>query len=1151
MLFFILFSSCRDEKRIFYLVDPGHSGIDFNNTIPENDTFNIFIHEYINNGGGVGIGDFNGDGLKDIFFAGNLENNRLYLNKSNLQFRDVSEEAGITMPGVWSSGVTIVDINNDGLDDIYVTATFWNDPGRRKNRLFINQGPDTTGTPIFQDQAEYYGLADDGHSTHAVFLDYDLDGDLDLYVLNNKMLIKRTQSMEERVMDGTSENNDHLYRNEGNGRFTEIGREAGILYEGFGLGIAVLDFNRDGYPDIYISNDFITNDVFYVNNGDGTFTNRIHELTKHQSFASMGSDAADFNDDGFYDVFTLDMLPTANYRIKQMYIGTNIHIDELYERKGYEPQYMRNTMQINNAGRSFSDISQVVGLDASDWSWSVLFADFDNDGHKDVAFTNGFMRDITDHDFANFRSRIESSFLDTMEILNFCPVFKTSNYMYKSLGKYAYRDVTADWGIDRPSFSNGAAFVDLDNDGDLDYVTNNINDPAFVYENRSDSKYKDHDWIQFKLTGPADNRDGFGTKIELYFKGRCSYYEHHPNRGYISTVDKTIHFGLGSCKRIDSLRITWPSGESQVLRDIEPRQNITLDFHDAITQNAGNGSLLTSYFSEITDSASFTFRHNDKKFQDFLLQITMPERFSQEGPGITVGDMDGDELEDFFIGNGRFAAGVAFIQSETGRFTHTSLADTLDREDMGVLLFDADNDGDDDLYVVSGSYEMKAGSRFLNDRLYLNDGKGQFIYNKNAIPEMNIAGSTVNAADIDRDGDLDLFIGGRMVPQAYPLPERSALLINEGGIFRDRTGEWCPELMEAGMVTTALWSDYDNDQMIDLIIAGDWMPVRVFRNTGTELQEVTTILGMDMTNGWWNSLTAADFDRDGDMDYVAGNQGLNMKYKPQPGRPVRVYAKDFDNNGLTDNIIVAWREGAYYPVHLRNDISRQLNYFSQEYQEYSQYSAADFNELFSEEDLEDAYIGEAYIFESIYIENLGNNKFRWKPLPGEAQFAPVYGMLAEDFTGDGKDDLLMAGNNYAFELFTGKQDAFTGLLLAGNGKGGFRAVRSDSSGFYVDGDAKGMASLVREDGSRLILVGQNNDRLLAFANKLSPGKKIIKPSPGEYRARIEFKDGSFMAKDIFYGSSYLSSSSRSFVLPDNVVKVLLYSYTGESREIDP
>jgi hypothetical protein len=865
----------------------------------------------------------------------------------------------------------------------------------------------------------------------------------------------------------------------------------------------------------------------------------------------MGSDAADFNDDGYMDIFTLDMLPTTNYKIKQMYIGTNIHIDELYERKNYEPQYMRNTMQINHAGVYFSDISQVANLDATDWSWSVLFADFDNDGMKDVAFTNGFMRDITDHDFAHFRSRIEASFMDTLEILSYCPSFKTSNYMYRSLGDYKYNDVTYEWGIQRPSYSNGAAFVDLDNDGDLDYITSNINDPAFLYQNHTNKKYREHNWVKFEIHGPAFNKDGFGTKVEIFYNGHNAYYEHHPNRGYISTVDKTVHFGLGKTQLLDSVKVKWPAGESQVLYDILPNQTLTLDFNDAKPDRQEKRTAHKPIFSRIDDSTSFAFVHHDKKFQDFMIQMTMPERMSQEGPGIAVGDINGDNNEDFFVGNGRFSNGVCFLQLDSEEFLQIPLTDTLDREDMGVLMFDADLDSDLDLYIVSGSYEMKANTYLLNDRLYLNDGNGIFTYAMDALPENYIAGSTVNAADIDRDGDLDLFIGGRILPQAYPLPVKSTILLNEGGKFKDVTKDWCPELMKAGMVTAALWSDFDNDQLVDLIIAGDWMQVRIFRNTGESLQELTGGTGLEDTKGWWNSLAAADFDQDGDMDYIAGNQGLNVKYTPSAGRPVRIFAKDFDNNGLTDNVIASWREGNYYPIHLRNDISRQLNYFREEYQEFSEYSSITFKELFTEEDLKDAYQAEAKVFESIYIENLGNGQFRWEELPMEAQFAPVYGMLAEDFTGDGNEDILMVGNNFAFELFTGKQDAFIGLLLKGDGDGNFHPINVDESGFFINGDAKGMASLVMEDGSMLVLVGQNNDRMVVFENLINKGKKIIDPEYNEYRARLELTDGTIMIRDLGYGTSFLSSSSRKFILPGNVSKATLFRYTGETREIYP
>ncbi len=1144
--------SCSRDKELFSLLPSEKTGIGFINTIPENDTFNIFIHEYIYNGGGVGIGDFNRDGLNDVLFTGNIVDNKLYLNRGNLEFQDVSAEAGIEMPGQWSSGIAVVDINQDGWPDIYITATFREDGRKRRNRLFINQGLNEEGIPLFKDAAEEWGIADEGHSTNAVFFDYDLDGDLDLYVLTNVMIISRTQQLEDRVRDGTSETNDRLYRNNGNGTFTDVSEEAGILTEGFGLGIAIRDFNNDRYPDVYISNDFITNDVFWMNNGDGTFTNRIAELMKHQSFASMGNDAADFNNDGYTDMFTLDMLPTQQYRVKQMYMGTNYRMDEIIMERGYEPQYMRNMMQVNNAARSFSEISQVAGVEDTDWTWSVLFADYDNDGLNDISFTNGFPRDITDHDFTHFRRSLVSSFMDTLEILSHCPTFKSSNYFYKNRGDYRYDEVTDEWGLKRASYSNGAAFADLDNDGDLDFVTNNINDPAFVYENKADKIHDRRHWIKFRLKGEQKNRDGFGARIKIRTSEGVQWHEHNPSRGYISFSDPVIHFGLGTAETIDSLWIFWPTGKSESITGLKADTVYLLDESNAEYRDlALFPRSEKTIFMEEGVPAIQSFIHHDKKFLDFAIQLLMPHRLSQEGPGIAVGDINGDGLEDFFTGNGRGASGIFFLQNSEGEFIKRSLKDTVDSEDTGVLLFDADNDNDLDLYIVSGSSEFKAHSRNFQDRLYLNDGTGNFHYDPDALPEIRISGSVVSAADFDRDGDLDLFVGGRQVPQSYPLPEKSLLLLNEGGKFVDVTEEYCPEMLSLGMVTTALWTDFDQDGWIDLIVTGDWMPVTLFRNNGDGFTNVTARMGMNNTRGWWNSITAVDFDKDGDMDYILGNQGLNNKYGPVEGHPLNVLARDFNNNGVVDNIISSWREGDYYPVHLKNDIDRQIPYFRKKYPEFRNYSLLTTEEIFADEDMEGVYEAEADIFESILIENENGNRFKWRALPVEAQFAPVNGMVSGDFNRDGEYDILMVGNDHSTELFSGKHDAFIGLVLAGDGRGNFEPVSVDKSGFFIDGDAKALVNITGAGGGPLYIASQNSDSLKIFRNTdHTTEMQTIYPEPSEYKALIEYKDGKTEYREFYYGSSYLSHPSRALYLhSDRVARLVFYDYQGKERVI--
>lgn len=1147
----LLIASCDDSSKTFFtLMDPEKTGILFNNYIEETDSFNILFDEYIYNGGGVGVGDFNNDGLQDLYFTGNIVANRLFLNRGNFNFEDVTEKSGVGARDIWSAGVSVVDINNDGLMDMYVSATFKHQDGNRKNKLFINQGL-KMGIPTFIDEAAKFGIDDDHHTTQGVFFDYDLDGDLDLYNLTNVFLGKRLMSNENADIKDRTQTIDILYRNEGNGKFTDVSNEAGIIYEGFGLGIAVLDVNKDNYPDLYISNDFVSSDLFYINNGDGTFSNQIDTYFKHVSYASMGNDASDINNDGLVDIMTLEMLPSDIINMKMMYGNTVFNRDELIQRAGYFKQYLRNCLQHNNGNGSFSDISYLLGISATDWSWSTLFADFDNDGFKDLAVANGFPRNVTDKDYVDHLMAMIGFNSNSDLILPYIPEYKSNNFFFVGHEGKRFEDVSDQWGIQIPSYSNGAAFADLDNDGDLDYVTNNINQPAFIFKNNLNTIHPERKWLIIHLAGNTGNMNGLGAKISVYTQGKMQYYEHNPYRGYISSVDPGIHFGLDTCSIIDSLHICWPSGEEEVRYYFPANREIILDIKNAEKPEKKDKKIIIPIFKEISDSLNLKYKHHELDFMDYKIQLLLPHMHSREGPGLAVGDLNGDQLEDFVVGNGRGAPVNLFYQRPEGGFDKILLQDTADVEVTGLLLFDCDNDEDLDLYAVSGGSEFYAHSYHFRDRLFKNDGKGHFQYDPQAIPEIFISGSIVTAADYDRDADLDLFIGGRVVPQSYPFPERSVLLRNEGGIFKDVTELSASEFMSLGMVTSALWTDYDLDGWVDLLVAGEWMPVRMFRNNQGRFEEVSEELGLLNSEGWWNSIQSGDYDQDGDLDYALGNQGLNNRYSTSLKNPIYVIAKDFDNNGIVDPIINAWFKGAYYPVHLRNDLIGQIQFLKTRFPRYIDYSLVNSENLFSKKELEGMLELKTRLFESVLLIQGENGKYNIKKLPFEAQYAPVKGMLSGDFNSDKHPDLLMTGNNFNSEAINGSHDAFIGLFLKGNQSEMLTPERASHSGFFVDGDGRSLVSLFDNQTNQLIIASQNADSLKIFRIR-NPGDHWIKISPTKLDRciKIDYRDGSEYVKELYYGSSYLSQTSRDFLIDKNAVKKIIFiNYAGELREI--
>lgn len=1161
-------TSKKDSPKLFELLSPDQTGIHFNNRLHENDQLNILTYEYFYNGGGVGAGDINNDGLTDLFFTGNMTESKLYVNKSRnkrIEFEDITAKSGIQVAEGWARGVAMVDINADGYLDIYVCRAGPVQVGTLPNQLFINQKNNT-----FKEEAKAYGLDYSGNATQAAFFDYDHDGDLDAYLVTNVMNMRGPNNIRPKVGDGSSPNADRLFRNNGNGTFTDVSKESGILEEGYGLGIAVTDVNNDGWADVYISNDYVSNDLLYINQQNGTFKNEIASYFKHQSYSAMGNDAADIDNDGLVDFITVDMLPQDPIRRKNMFglMNYDRHLSEL--RMGYEPQFMRNTLQHNegNAPGSkqpvFSEIGRYSGVEATDWSWGALLADYDNDGFRDLMITNGYPKDITNRDFviyrmAEYEMQMRSGNGDNRRLSDALKKVEGAhvpNYLFSNNHDLTFSNKSADWGFDIPSFSNGAVYADFDNDGDLDVAMNNIDQEAFLYENHSERKPEQH-FLTVKLKGPALNRGGFGAKIRVWTSNGGQYAEHSPYRGYQSTMEPDrLHFGLGNASKADSVTIVWPDSRMQVLKNIKANQALELD-HGKATANAPTGYLEVAKASAIAPifvgltGKGIDFQHRDNLYIDFKVQPLLPHLLSQNGPGVAVGDVNGDGLDDFYVGGAFNQSGRVFVQGKHQRFTSKALVTGQKyEEDMGSLLFDADGDGDQDLYVVSGSNEFEAGSRYYQDRLYVNDGKGDFKLNTNALSPLAASGSTVNAADFDRDGDLDLFIGGRLTPGAYPMPGESYILRNEGGRFVEATQQVCPEIENIGMVTTALWTDFDRDGWVDLIVAGEWMPIVFYKNNHGKLINVSKQTGLRNTTGWWNSIVSGDFDEDGDTDYVLGNVGLNSEGKPSNDKPLTLLAKDFDHSGTMDPVIARYIGNDLYPVHPRDEMTSQMNFLKKRFVYYADYSKAKITDVFKPEELRDAGKLICESMQSVMLENKGGGQFAMKYLPAAAQMGPVYGLLAEDFNHDGHLDLLLSGNSHATESISGRLDGLNGLLMAGDGKGGFKPLRAARSGIYIPGDAKGLAHLTLTDGRSMVVAAQNNGPLLAFVGDFPNNMVYIKPAFEDALLEATYTDGRKKRIELAYGSGYLSQSGRGVAVPrEGLKKVIAIDFRGRSREV--
>jgi len=1172
--------ACKNRHTLFQKISSDHSGIHFSNLIVENDSVNPMDLTNIYNGGGVGIGDFNRDGRPDIYFAGNMVSNKLYLNRGDFKFDDITDRAGVGGEGEWCRGVAVVDINNDGWPDIYVCATILNDPKRRRNLLYINQGVDKDGIPHFKEMAKEYGLGDTLYSTMAEFFDYDKDGDLDMYLVVND-IPKHTNAAYFRpiITDGSYRSTGHLYRNDWNDSlkhpvFHDVSKEAGITIEGYGHGATIADVNRDGWPDIYVSNDFVGNDILYINNHDGTFTDKVRSYFKHTSANSMGQDIEDINNDGLTDFIVMDMDPPDNFRKKMFMAPNNYRYYQQTDYFGYEYQYPRNTLQLNQGMRVgpgdstgdpvFSDIGYYAGIEATDWSWTPLVADFDNDGYRDIIVTNGYPRDVNDHDFIMFRNEA-SQLASKQHILDQIPRVKIHSFGFRNNQDLTFSNVSEDWGLMTPGFSNGAAYVDLDGDGDLDLVVNNIDDEAHIYRNMSmEHDPENHHYLQVDFAGDTLNKGGFGAWVELHYDGgKQQVYENTPYRGYLSTIQDIAHFGLGKVAVVDTVLVKWPDGKMQEWLNVKANQVLVADHRNAgLPYRVEKPAIAAgALFREITDSIGLHFSQEQRDYIDFNIQKMLPHKFSQYGPSIAVGDVDGNGLDDMIVGGAAGHSAQIFLQQPDGHFVQKPLvSDVIAKgklaDDLQVLLFDADGDGDPDLYIAAGGYANGQNSPAYRDRLYINDGKGNFTLDSLALPANFTSKFCVRAADYNHDGKLDLFISGRVDPQEYPKPVSSFIYRNDsrdGKVrFTDVTAEVAPMLQHIGMVCDATWTDFDNDGWPDLVLAGEWMPVTFLKNEKGIFRNITASTGISDHKGWWNSIIAGDFDKDGKMDYIVGNMGLNSFYRASAEQPVRVYGGDFDKNGIYDlipSIYLPDKDGKMqeFPAESRDDLLRQITAMRKKFPDYKSYAVATMDQVLTPEERKGAVVLEANDFRSCLLKNEGNGRFSLHPLPVQAQLSVIDGMVAEDFDGDGQLDVLLSGNDFGTEPSVGRYDAFNGLLLKGDGKGNFTPVPIKESGIFLPGDQKALVKL-RGAGDRYWLAaGQNKGRLQVFEWKKDV--RCIALQPGDVSAVFTYRDGSVRKEECGYGSSFLSESGRFLAVSGPVVSVEITDAAGKRRKI--
>lgn len=1070
LLLIILGTACGDRKdapgsgQLFTLLVPDETGISFSNEISEGLNTNILMYEYFYNGAGVAAGDFNRDGLADLYFSSNMSDNKFYLNKGKMKFEDITDLSGAAgRPGPWKTGVNAVDINGDGMLDIYLCYSGAMPAAKRANQLFINKGNNESGVPLFEDQAELYGLASTGFSNQSYFFDYDRDGDLDMLLLNHNpknLPIQNVQATREILTKDNPEKGLRLFKNN-NGKFSDVTQAAGINGSelSYGLGLGISDINVDGWPDFYVSNDYSVPDFLYINNQKGGFENDLEKCLGHTSQFSMGNDIADMNNDGLQDIFTLDMLPEDNRRQKLLMGPDNVAKFEMNVQNGFYYQYMRNMLHINNGNNTFTEAGQISGVSNTDWSWAALFADYDNDGWKDLFITNGYLRDYTNQDFLFYMNNYvkEKGRLmreDVLKIVQAMPSSNVSNYTFQNDSGRGFKNNTAAWGLEQSSNSNGAVYVDLDNDGDLELVTNNINQPAFIFQNES-QQTNDNNYLQVRLKGMAGNTSGLGARVTLFASGLRQLQEQNPGRGYLSCVTTTLHFGLGSINKIDSLVVTWPGGKQQKLLNAKVNDVIELSEKDASPGNFSNRNA-TAWF--VQTSSPIPFKDSTQKVNDFDRQPLLIHELSHNSPCMAKYDINADGKEDVIIGGSGALSTKIYVQNEQGGFLEKPIpAFENDKafEDAAIAIFDANGDRLPDIFIASGGYGfLKEDDPLLQDRLYLNDGKSSFN-RSNSLPDTRGSKSSVVVEDINRDGSPDLFVGGRVVPGRYPERPKSYILVNDGkGKFSDQTETVCGELRKPGMVTDASWVDLDGDKKNELVVVGEWMPVLVFKNDNGKLVNATTQYFEGNYSGWWNKILVADVNSDQLPDLVIGNMGLNTQFRATAEEPLEMYFKDFDNNGSIDPIFSFYIQHKRYPYLTRDELLAQLPALRKRFSDFKSYADVTTESLFLGDELKTAQRLSATHMSTTLFLNQAKAKFKSVELPIEAQYAPIYAMEALDCNKDGKTDLLLFGNNSNFKIRLGKFDGNFGALLTGDGKGNFTYEPQSKSGFNVWGDVR-------------------------------------------------------------------------------------------------